>query len=232
MTETTKHGPDVPRERRRGRRPQDAGVRRQRVLQALEELTSARVPFTMADVAERAGMSRATLYRDAGLRDLIGNRGDGPPARPVDARAHEALRGRSETQAEDLRKARRSLREAERRAKDAEARADRLEADATEGARAERAQRLSGAAGERMRAEAYAEGFAAGAQAARRGGSGRGPDAHLLSVAARLPRPALLAARRTLARALHPDLFAKDPAAALLATELLKQLNSLAGGTD
>jgi curved DNA-binding protein CbpA len=38
----------------------------------------------------------------------------------------------------------------------------------------------------------------------------------------------VLAARRSLARALHPDLFAKDPAAQLLATEILKQLNSLA----
>jgi predicted DNA-binding transcriptional regulator YafY len=57
------------------------------VVRALAELEEGRVPFTMADLAERAGISRATLYRDAGLRDLVGTKGDGPRARPVDARA-------------------------------------------------------------------------------------------------------------------------------------------------
>ena len=35
-------------------------------------------------------------------------------------------------------------------------------------------------------------------------------------------------ARRVLARALHPDLFAQDAATSALATELLKTLNALA----
>lgn len=230
--------------RRRGRRPQDASVRRDKVLRAVTELEEARVPFSMSDVAERAGISRATLYRDAGLRDLIGSRGDGPESRPVDARAHRQLQARVEDLAAERRALRRALRQAEKRARAAESRNDELEAANAEHERARRATGGGGGSGqssaaeERLRAEAYAEGFAAGARsgAAARGGSsgpaGRGAGgagAGLLSVAARLPRPALTAARRTLARAIHPDLFATEPATALLATELLKQINALAG---
>jgi hypothetical protein len=70
-------------------------------------------------------------------------------------------------------------------------------------------------------------GPAPGSNGAVGGAAGRA-DANLSVAAARLPRAALIAARRQLARALHPDLFAKDPAASLLATELLKQINALA----
>jgi hypothetical protein len=125
------------------------------------------------------------------------------------------------------------VREAEKRAAAAEAQVEKLEAEA---ARARRAAggAAAGAAQERIKTEAYAEGFAAGARAAgggMRGGGGRpgSGTGNLLALAARLPRPALVAARRTLARALHPDLFARDPAAALLATELLKQINAVVG---
>lgn len=230
--------------RRRGRRPQDAATRRERVQFALAELEEARVPFSMGDVAERAGISRATLYRDAGLRDLIGNRGDGPASRPIDARAHEQLQARVEALAAERRALRRALRQAEKRAREAETRNDELEAKNAEHERTRRATGggggLGSAAEERVRTEAFAEGFAAGARsgAASRGGGGAGrgaggAGAGLLSVAARLPAPALTAARRTLARAIHPDLFATDPATALLATELLKQINALTGpGSD
>jgi hypothetical protein len=203
------------------------------VVRALAELEEGRVPFTMADLAERAGISRATLYRDAGLRDLVGTKGDGPRARPVDARAHAELSARADALAAERRALRRAVREAEKRAAAAEAQVEKLEAEA---ARARRAAggAAAGAAQERIKTEAYAEGFAAGARAAgggMRGGGGRpgSGTGNLLALAARLPRPALVAARRTLARALHPDLFARDPAAALLATELLKQINAVVG---
>ena len=57
-----------------------------------------------------------------------------------------------------------------------------------------------------------------------RGGAGGALDA----VAARLGPEERRRARRVLARALHPDLFAQDAAAYALATELLKTLNALA----
>lgn len=216
------------RQRRRGRRPADADGRRARVAEALADLEAARVPFTMADLAERAGISRATLYRDAGLRDLIGTRGDGPAARPVNAKAHAELAARAEALAQERRTLRRALRAAEKRAADALARVDELEAAVADAERAARArERLGSPPDERVRAEAYAAGFAAGAR--RHGRPNTPASAHpgLLTAAARLPRPALVQARRALARALHPDLFAKDPAASLLATELLKQINAL-----
>ena len=72
--------------RQRGRRPVDARARRALVVAAVQELGSMNLPFTMQDVADRAGVSRATLYRDAALRDLVGSRGDGPQVRPADAR--------------------------------------------------------------------------------------------------------------------------------------------------
>jgi hypothetical protein len=85
---------------------------------------------------------------------------------------------------------------------------------------------------ERIRKESYAEGFTAGTQAAaqRSGGRPGAPGTNsLVAVAVRLPRPSLVSARRTLVKQLHPDLFANDPAAAMLATEILKQLNALVG---
>src|SRR5688572_3241564 len=91
----------VGEKRRRGRRPADASQRRAAVEQAIAELESARVPFTMGDVAERAGISRATLYRDAGLRDLVGARGDSPTARPVTTRDLSKLEKRIAALEED-----------------------------------------------------------------------------------------------------------------------------------
>lgn len=215
--------------RRRGRRPADADQRRARVVSALADLEDARVPFTMADVAERAGISRATLYRDAGLRDLIGRRGDSPAARPVSHKSHTDLAARADALAEERRVLRRALRAAEKRALAAEQRVEELEVAAVDAERSARSrERLGDHARERIRADAYAEGFTAGAQRARPGGRSGG-DAALAVVAARLPRPALVNARRALARALHPDLFTSDPAASLLATELLKQINALVG---
>jgi hypothetical protein len=234
--------------RRRGRKPADADERRRKVLAALADLEAARVPFTMGDLAERAGISRATLYRDAGLRDLVGDRGDSPDRRPVNVRDFEKLRRENETLAEERRDLKKRLRDAEKRYRESEERVERLLDENTAHERARRDAEESGETGpgaKKARDEAYKEGFAAGyraatsrpgaggpgAGAARPNTGGRPADANLAAVAARLPQPALQQARRKLARVLHPDLFAKDPAAAMIATELLKQLNALAGGT-
>jgi AcrR family transcriptional regulator len=189
----------------------------------------------MTDVAERAGISRATLYRDAGLRDLVGARGDGPSKRPVDRRDYDALQEKAESLAQERRALRRTLRGLEQRVQAAELLVDELKAEARAANRDRKAsERLGGDAAAKIEKEAYAEGFAAGVRAAaqRGGGSARGASSasgELLSVASRLPKASLQAARRTLARQLHPDLFTQDPAAAMLATELLKQINTLVG---
>jgi regulator of replication initiation timing len=215
--------------RRRGRRPADARQRRTAVEQAIAELESARVPFTMSDVAERAGISRATLYRDAGLRDLVGARGDSPEARPVTVRDLSRLEKRIASLEEERKRLRRELRDTEERLKAAEIDAEETAERARQQARARRDETVDNEFVEKVRKEAYADGFAAGSRAAGARGGGRGGSSDLVSVAARLPRASVLNARRTLAKALHPDLYAQDPAAALLATELLKQLNALAG---
>ena len=218
--------------RRRGRKPADADARRQAVQKALRDLSDARVPFSMNDVAERAGISRATLYRDATLRDLVGNTGDGPPARPVDGRQFDTLRDENDKLRTERRQLRRELREAEKRVRAAEGRAMELEEESRFHERTARklSESQSDGAQEKIRSEAFATGFAAGARAAQGRGAGvtgAAPSGEMRAVASRLPRPTLVAARRTLAQKLHPDLFAQDPAAALLATEILKQLNAL-----
>lgn len=209
--------------RRRGRRPADADERRDTVVRAISELESARVPFSMADVADRAGVSRATLYRDASLREIIGKRGDGPAVRPISSRDVENLKKRNAELQRQRNELKRAVKEAEERAGISETRAREAE------------RRLNiaftDAANERAEREAYADGFAAGqkAAAARNPPPGRGATTgDLFGVAGKMPRESLLNARRALARVLHPDLFANDPAAASLATEILKQLNAVA----
>ncbi len=224
--------------RHRGRRPGDAEERRRRVIAAIADLESVRLPFTMGDVAERAGISRATLYRDAGLRDIVGAQGDGPCHRPVGRRDYDALQTKADALAKERRTLRRELRGLEARVQAAELRADELMTELRATARDRKASdQMGGDATEKIQKEAYTEGFAAGVRAAAQRGGGEGSargrgasaESELLSVASRLPKPSLQAARRTLARQLHPDLFTQDPAAAMLATELLKQINALIG---
>ena len=191
------------------------------VEKAIAELESARVPFSMSDVADRAGISRATLYRDAALRALISNRGDSPAARPVNAKEHERLKQRAVEAEQTRRQMARRIKEAEERAEISEARVREIER------RLAIAQ--SDAANERAQREAYTDGFAAGQRAASAQSARGGASNELFAAAVKIPRESLLNARRTLARVLHPDLFANDPAAALLATEILKQLNAIAG---
>ena len=199
---------------------------------AIADLTAGGIPFSMQDVAERAGISRATLYRDANLRDLVGAAGEGPSVRPVTSREFEQIRERAETLAKEQRRLKLALRQAEERARTAELRVMELTDENYEYERAAKRaeEQPTNAEIEQARKEAYADGFAAGVRAAGPRGSGAGAGragGDLGAVAARLPKAALLNARRTLVRALHPDLFAQDPAAALLATELLKQLNAV-----
>ena len=185
--------------RARGAKPQDPALRRQRVQTAVRELEKIGAAFSVADVAERACVSRATIYRSQDLRDLIGAKGDGP--RTVDAALHEKICSRHDTQKAKVRALRRQVAE--------------LEASWDEmRERAKTAEMKLAAAERRIELQA----------AQMRGGTGGALDA----VAARLGPEERRRARRILARALHPDLFAQDTAASTLATELLKTLNALA----
>ncbi|MDQ2800408.1 MAG: TetR family transcriptional regulator [Armatimonadota bacterium] len=184
--------------RTRGAKPQDPDARAARVKTAVRDLQKIGAAFTVAEVAERAGISRATLYRCADLRALVGAKGDGP--RTVDAAVHEKLEGKHaalKTKARDLRR--------------------RL-ADAEEGWE-EMRERARTAEGKLAAAERRAETLAAHA---------RGVGGSLGAVAIKLGPDEMRRARRVLARALHPDLFAQDAATAALATEMLKTLNALA----
>ncbi|WP_395090344.1 hypothetical protein [Armatimonas sp.] len=215
--------------RQRGRRPVDARARRALVVAAVQELGSMNLPFTMQDVADRAGVSRATLYRDAALRDLVGSRGDGPQVRPADARLVAQLESEKKTLASERRALRRELNETKKRVDELLGRCAALERERRQ--QESTTDTPSTSEAERIRTQAYADGFSAGTRAAMQRGAtrpGTSGGSGLSVAAARLPRPAVLAARRVLARALHPDLFAQDPATQLLATEILKQLNSLA----
>ena len=185
--------------RARGAKPQDPDARRRLVQAAVRDLARMGAAFSVADVAERAGVSRATIYRSQELRDLIGAKGDGP--RVVDAALHEKICARHDSQKAKVRALRRELAELEQSWDEMRERAKTAE--------------MKLAAAER-RIELQA--------AQMRGGVGGVLDA----VAARLGPEDRRRARRVLARALHPDLFAQDAAAYALATELLKTLNALA----
>ena len=185
--------------RTRGAKPQDPDARAARVKAAVRDLERIGAAFTVAEVAERAGISRATLYRSPDLRALVGAKGDGP--RVVDAAIHEKVCTRHEAQKAKTRALRRELAEAE--ASWAEMR-DRARTAEAKLATAER------------RADVLAS------QA--RGGIG----GSLGAVSVTLGPEEMRRVRRVLARALHPDLFAQDSATAALATELLKTLNALA----
>jgi hypothetical protein len=213
--------------RRRGRRPADATERHKKVREALKELEATGIPFSMQDVAERVGVSRATLYRDTVLRDLIGARGDGPDARPVDYKTHARICHELEgvrTEKIELQKRAYAL-EQERRS--LQARIRDLENENKSSKQAQRVAESMSDDMENIREEAFGRGFQAGREAATRGGA-RGGGSTLSAIAARLPRTARVEARNQLAKLIHPDRFASEPATLLLATEILKQLNALA----
>lgn len=185
--------------RTRGAKPRDPDARAERVKAAVRDLERIGAAFTMTDVAERADISRATLYRCADLRALVGAKGDGP--RTVDAAKLDTLTARHDATKAKLRDLRRRLAESEASWDEMRTRAKSAEADL---------------AAARQRLDLLAA-------------QGRGTVGGALGMAAaRLSALERRRARRLLARALHPDLFAQDPAASALATELLKTLNALA----
>jgi AcrR family transcriptional regulator len=189
-------------QRIRGTKPGDTDARVRRVASAVRDLERIGAAFTVADVAERSGVSRATIYRTAALRDLVGAKGDS--ARPVDPQVHARLGARHDTLKTKARELRRDLADTERGWEEMRERALTAE------------RRLQDV--ERQIAALFAQ----------QKSSGTGMET-LARAAAQLSPEALRRARRQIAAVLHPDLFAQDAGAAALATELLKSLNSLTG---
>ncbi len=183
--------------RTRGVKPKDPADRSDCVAAAVRALEKIGAAFTVADVAERAGVSRATIYRSPQLRALVGAKGDG--ARTVEAEVHAKICARHEAAKAKARELRRQLADSERSWDEMRERA---------------------LTAERRLAEAQRRVQALEAQTASGGAS------PLEEVATQIGPEAMRRVRRQLARALHPDLFAQDADAALVATELLKTINT------
>ena len=188
--------------RTRGVKPKDPEERSACVAAAVRALEKIGATFTVADVAERSGLSRATIYRSPQLRALIGAKGDG--ARLIEANLHAKVCARHEAAKAKARELRRQLADSERSWEEMRERALTAERRLAEAQR--RIQSLE---------------FQTGTL--------RTDSTPLTAAAAQIGPDAVRRARRQFARALHPDLFTQDPAAALLATELLKMINSLTG---
>jgi len=184
-----------------GAKPKDPQQRAAQVAAAVRELEKMGAAFSVADVAERAGLSRATIYRSDALRAIIGAKGDG--ARNVPAALHDKLAERHQAAKSKARTLRRELAELEQSWQEMRERALSAERRLLE---AERKLKL-------LQTPANAR---------------HGGGATLAGIGAQMSADERRQARRQLARALHPDLFAKDAATQALATELLKLINSLA----
>jgi AcrR family transcriptional regulator len=183
-----------------GVKPVDPASRAAAVEAAVRTLEKIGATFTVADVAERSGVSRATIYRSSDLRKIVGARGDGK--RPVDADVHARL-------AERHASAKAASRDLRRRLMDAERGWEEMRSRALTAERRLREAELRLKALETMQMRAN-------------------PDSPLGGIAGRLGPEAMRRARRRIARALHPDLFVKDAETHALATELLKAINALA----
>jgi len=169
---------------------------------AVKELEKIGAAFSVADVAERAGISRATIYRNQKLRDLVGARGDG--ARAVDADTHAGVCAKHQTLKSKARELRRRLSEVEKgweemreRAVDAEHRLRIAE---------QRVQSLN----KRLTSTTQAH-----------------STVSLSHLAGEIGAEGMRRARRKLAQVLHPDLFTSDPAVAAIAGELLRAVNEV-----
>ncbi len=184
-----------------GAKPKDPQQRAAQVAAAVRALEKIGAAFSVADVAERAGLSRATIYRSDALRAIIGAKGDG--ARTVPADLHEKLTERHLAAKSKTRTLRRELAELEQSWQEMRGRA------------------LS-AEGRLLEAERKLKLLQSPANARHGGGT------PLAGIGAQMSADERRQARRQLARALHPDLFAKDAPTQALATELLKLINSLA----
>jgi len=168
----------------------------------VRELEKIGAAFSVADVADRAGISRATIYRNQKLRDLVGARGDG--ARSVDHDTHAKLTARHKSAQSKARELRQRLAEVERGWEEMRERA----------VDAERQLRIA-----EQRVQALTKRVAANSQA-----HSTVPLAHL---AAEIGDDAMRRARRKLAQVLHPDLFSQDTAVAAIAGELLRAVNEV-----
>lgn len=184
-----------------GAKPKDPQERAAQVAAAVRALEKIGAAFSVADVAERAGLSRATIYRSDALRAIVGAKGDG--ARTVPADLHEKLAERHQATKSKARSLRQELRELEQSWQEMRERALSAEGRLAE---AERKLRLL-----------------ANPINARHGNA-----TTLAGIGSQMSADERRQARRQLARALHPDLFARDAATQALATELLKLINSLA----
>lgn len=182
-----------------GPKPELQASRTSRVKQAVNELRKSGAPFTIQDVADRSGVSRATLYRNNELRQIVGAHGD--PDR-IAGRISEV---RIKSKNDELRQ---EVRELRSRLKDIEAAYDRVY------------ERLLAAeeAVRRQPSHAPANHTLNDLPAAVRS---------LHSVAKKLGPDHVRTARRQIARVVHPDLFPANSAAHELASELLKALNAL-----
>jgi hypothetical protein len=98
--------------RTRGVKPKSLGERTACVTAAVRALEKMGATFTVADVAERAGLSRATIYRSPQLRALVGAKGDG--ARMIEADIHAKVCARHEAAKAKARDLRRQLADSER----------------------------------------------------------------------------------------------------------------------
>lgn len=188
--------------RTQGAKPADSVDRAQRVVDAVKELEAIGAAFSIADVAERAGISRATIYRSQKLRELVGARGDG--ARSVDRATHDRVCARHQSlqsKARDLR----------RRLTDAEGGRDEMRERAVD---AERRLRIA-----EQRIQSLTKQLAAASHS-----HATVPLAHL---ATEIGPDGLRRARRQLALILHPDLFSQDPEVAAIAGELLRAVNEV-----
>jgi hypothetical protein len=184
-------------------KPKSPEERATRVAAAVRTLEKIGATFTVEDVAERAGLSRATIYRTPQLRALIGAKGDGQ--RTVAADVHAKICARHESGKARVRDLRKQVADTER---------------------AWEIMRERALVAERRVAEAQQRVQSLEIQMNGAGSAGTAP---LAAVAMRMSPEAIRRARRLMARALHPDLFTHDDEAAALATELLKMVNGLAG---
>ena len=184
-----------------GAKPKNPQERAAQVAAAVRALEKIGAAFSVADVAERAGLSRATIYRSDALRAIIGAKGDGPRTVPADL--HEKLTERHLAAKTKARTLRRELAELEQSWQEMRERATSAERRLLEAER--KLKLLQSPSGART-----------------------GTGTTLAGIGAQMSADERRQARRQLARALHPDLFAKDAATQALATELLKLINSLA----
>ena len=184
-----------------GVKPVEYKERTQRVISAVKELEEIGAGFTIADIADRSGISRATIYRDASLRKIIGARGDGARNVPYDIHSQLSLRNE---------RLKIKVRELQKRLTESELNGDDLRRRAVQ---AENQQKILEHQAKNLMSQLSARSTAH-------------TTTFLSNLAGAVGIASMKRARRQIASALHPDLFAKDPDVAKVAEELLRALNN------